>query len=223
MMPRRAPQPQEPGLEYMTLRVVGAGLPRTGTASLKAALEHLLGRPCYHMMELIQNLEHVPIWHAAVRGDMPDWPKFLSNYGATVDWPAAAFWRELSEAFPQAIVLFSVRDADSWWESVSRTVFSNFTPLTPEWKAMMDDMGAARFTTQTDVREAAVEAFHRHNTAVRDAIPPDRLVEWRGGDGWGPICNALGLAVPDEPFPHTNTREEFIERIRAREAERGGA
>lgn len=206
----------------MTLRVVGAGLPRTGTASLRAALEHLLGRPCYHMMELIENLGHVSTWHGALRGDMPDWSAFLSGYGATVDWPASAFWREISACFPEAIVLFSVRDADSWWESVSRTVFSGFTPLSPGWKAMMDDLGAMRFTAETDVREAAVEAFHRHNAAVRETVPPERLVEWRGGDGWDPICAALGVAVPDHPFPHINTRAEFIERIKAREAEHGG-
>ena len=206
----------------MALRVVGAGLPRTGTFSLKTALERLLGGPCYHMLELVQNLEHVPTWHAAARGRMPDWADFLSDYSATVDWPASLFWRELSGAFPGAIVLFSVRDAESWWDSVSKTVFNVQVPISPEWRAMMDDLEAARFTARTDDRAAAIEAFEKHNDAVRKAVPAGRLVEWRAGDGWEPLCSALGLAVPDEPFPHTNTRAEFMARQDARKKERGG-
>lgn len=205
----------------MALRVVGAGLPRTGTFSLKTALETLLGGPCYHMLELVQNLEHVATWHDAVRGRMPDWADFLSGYSATVDWPASAFWRELSGTFPDAIVLLSVRDGESWWESVSRTVFKVEVPVSPEWRAMLDDLEAMRFTARTGDRAAAIEAFEEHNAAVRKAVPAGRLVEWRAGEGWEPLCSALGMAVPDEPFPHTNTRAEFIARQAERKKERG--
>ncbi len=205
----------------MALRVVGAGLPRTGTFSLKTALETLLGGPCYHMLELVQNLEHVPTWHDAVRGRMPDWATFLSDYSATVDWPASLFWREISGAFPDAIVLLSVRDAESWWESVSRTVFNVQVPISPEWRAMVDDLEAQRFTARTGDRAAAIAAFEQHNAAVRKAVPAGRLVEWRAGEGWEPLCSALGVAVPDEPFPHTNTRAEFIARLEERKKERG--
>lgn len=205
----------------MALRVVGAGLPRTGTFSLKTALETLLGGPCYHMLELVQNLEHVPTWHDAVRGRMPDWATFLSDYSATVDWPASLFWREISGAFPDAIVLLSVRDAESWWESVSRTVFNVQVPISPEWRAMVDDLEAQRFTARTGDRAAAIAAFEQHNDAVRKAVPAGRLVEWRAGEGWEPLCSALGVAVPDEPFPHTNTRAEFIARQEERKKERG--
>lgn len=205
----------------MALRVVGAGLPRTGTFSLKTALETLLGGPCYHMLELVQNLEHVPTWHDAVRGRMPDWATFLSDYSATVDWPASLFWREISGAFPDAIVLLSVRDAESWWESVSRTVFNVQVPISPEWRAMVDDLEAQRFTARTGDRAAAIAAFEQHNDAVRKAVPAGRLVEWRAGEGWEPLCSALGVAVPDEPFPHTNTRAEFIARQEERKKEHG--
>ncbi len=205
----------------MTLRIVGAGLPRTGTFSLKTALELLLDGPCYHMLELVQNLEHVPTWHDAVRGKMPDWLAFLSGYSATVDWPASLFWRELSAAAPDAIVLLSVRDAESWWDSASRTVFNVQVPVSPEWKAMVDDLEAERFTARTGDRAAAIGAFETHNAAVREAVPAGRLVEWRAGDGWGPLCAALGVAVPDEPFPHTNTRAEFAARQEARMKEHG--
>src|ERR1700681_1618818 len=108
----------------MTLQVVGAGLGRTGTHSLKVALEQLLGGPCYHMMEVFGRPDDIPVWHAAVNGDMPDWSEFLSEYRAAVDWPAAAFWREISAANPDAVVLLSSRDTDGWWTSADNTIFN---------------------------------------------------------------------------------------------------
>src|SRR5262245_3217336 len=101
----------------MSLRVVGAGLGRTGTMSLKIALERLLGAPCYHMIEVFQHPEHVAFWHEAALGRMPDWDQLFAGYAAAVDWPSAAFWPELMEAYPDALVVLSVRDTQSWWQS----------------------------------------------------------------------------------------------------------
>src|SRR5579862_5982463 len=105
------------------MRVVGAGLGRTGTHSLKIALERLLGAPCYHMVEVFAHPEHVPAWRGAALGQMPDWHALFDGYAATVDWPSAAFWPELSEAFPETLVVLSVRDAEAWWQSASQTIF----------------------------------------------------------------------------------------------------
>jgi hypothetical protein len=193
----------------MSLRVVGAGLPRTGTLSLKAALERLLGRACYHMVEVFAHAEHVGVWHQAALGRMPEWKDFLAGYGASVDAPAAYFWPELSRAFPDALVLLSVRDADDWWESASQTVMQTRGKVSPEWDAMVDAIARTRFPGSRATRESAIEGFERHNARVRREVPAARLLEWRAGEGWGPICAALGLAVPDEPFPHTNTREQW--------------
>ena len=194
----------------MSLRVVGAGLGRTGTLSLKVALERLLGAPCYHMIEVFGHPEHVPMWLAAARGTMPDWHAMLAGYRATVDWPAAAFWPELSAAFPDAIVLLSVRDPQSWWHSASETIFDRGTiPPGTEWRAMVDALFANRFTSAIDDQAAAIAAFERHNARVRATVPAHRLVEWRATDGWAPLCTALGVPVPDEPFPRSNTREDW--------------
>ena len=198
----------------MTLRVVGAGLGRTGTVSLKLALERLLGAPCYHMVEVFSHLDHVPAWHGAVRGEPTDWESLLGGYRAAVDWPAAAFWPELSEAYPDAIVLLSVRDdPGTWWHSADRTVFAAMRrPAPPEleaWFEMVTELWRTRLAEGWDDAEVAMAAYERHNDAVRAAIPADRLVVWRPGDGWEPLCAALGLAVPDEPFPHENTTAEF--------------
>jgi Sulfotransferase domain len=204
----------------MTLRVVGAGLGRTGTMSLKLALEKLLGGPCYHMLEVLSHPEHVPEWHRAARGEMPDWSTLLAGYRAAVDWPASAFWPELAAAYPDAVVLLSVRDPDAWWESASQTIFKGIAhaeergvPEMAERLAMVRDLFAQRFVWPPDQEALAKAAFERHNARVRASVPRERLLEWQASDGWGPICQALGVAVPDEPFPRSNTREDWLARF----------
>ena len=197
----------------MGLKVVGAGLGRTGTHSLKVALESLLGGPCYHMIELFPRPEHVAMWHAAIRGDEPDWEQMLDGFAAAVDWPAAAVWRELHSAFPGSVVLLSVRDnPEQWWGSFSQTILQVMErPPVDEmaaWYAMSEDM-LGRLTPRYRERDAAIAAYESHNQAVREAVPSDRLIEWRPSDGWGPICERLGVPQPDEPFPHVNTTDEF--------------
>src|SRR5438105_250833 len=126
----------------MTLRVVGAGLGRTGTMSLKLALERLLGAPCYHMVEVFSHPEHVPAWHAAAQGRMPDWDQLFAGYAAAVDWPSAAFWPELIEAYPEALVVLSVRDSESWWQSAHETIFATVgsgVAGSPEWRTMIEE------------------------------------------------------------------------------------
>jgi hypothetical protein len=197
----------------MSLRVVGAGLGRTGTLSLKLALERLLGAPCYHMLEVFGHPEHVALWHAAARGEPVDWHALFSGYAAAVDWPAGSFWPELSAAFPDALILLSTRSAESWWRSASQTIFPSSAKLagTP-WHAMWMELAERRFTTRLDDRAAAIAAYERHNADVRARAPKRRLVEWSAKEGWGPLCRALGVAVPGEPFPHANSTEEFLGR-----------
>lgn len=199
----------------MALRVVGAGLGRTGTNSLKLALEQLLGAPCYHMIEVFGRPDDIGVWHRAAEGDMPDWRGFPPGYRATVDWPAASFWPELADANPDAIVLLSTREPDDWWRSAHATIFEVMRrpvppdPVASAQLAMIDAVLRTRFTADWDGEHAAKRAYVAHNERVREEVPRDRLVEWRPGDGWKPICDALGVAVPDDPFPHVNTTEDF--------------
>jgi hypothetical protein len=206
------------GRERMGLRVVGAGLGRTGTLSLKLALEKLLGGPCYHMTEVFAHPEHVPVWHAAARGEPVDWHALFAGYRAGVDWPQGSFWPEIARAFPDALVLLSVRDADSWWQSADQTIFRGIQVAeerAPEWYAMVRELFTRRFVWPPDDETAAKAAFERHNARVRARVPPERLLEWRAGDGWEPLCERLDVPVPDEPFPRVNTREDFLARLRA--------
>jgi hypothetical protein len=195
--------------------MVGAGVGRTGTESLKVALEHLLGGPCYHMLEVLSHPEAVTYWSAAGRGDMPDWNQVFDGYVAAVDWPVAAYWPELSAAFPDAPVLLSTRaSAEEWYRSASQTIFAVDRSKMPGGG---DDSFInsifRRFTPDLGNPQAAMEAYETHNRKVRESIGPDRLVEWKPGDGWAPLCEALGVPEPEEPFPHMNTTEMFRQRL----------
>jgi hypothetical protein len=193
----------------MTIKVVGAGLGRTGTHSLKLALEQLLGGRCYHMIEVFGLPEHEPLWTAAARGNPPDWAEMLADFTAIVDWPGGSFWPELSAAFPDAPVLLSTRSPESWWESAHNTIFQALSQVPEGIPEMIEAIFSARFTMELDNPQACMDAFERHNAEVRASVPAGRLFEWSPGDGWGPLCEMLGVSEPSEPFPHVNTTEEF--------------
>lgn len=187
--------------------MVGPGVGRTGTYSLKLALERLLGGRCHHMAEMIGDPErHLPLWTPALRGEEVDWEAVFTGYIAQTDFPGAAFWREITAAFPDALVVLSTRPADSWYRSAASTIFrldhdDTSSPFRDVWRDWLGD----RF----DDRAAMIAAYERHNAAVRSCVPPKRLLEWTVADGWEPLCDRLGLPVPDEAFPFTNTTAEF--------------
>ena len=191
----------------MTLRVIGPGLGRTGTYSLKLALERLLDGRCHHMAEVLADPErHLPLWAPVLRGEEVDWEEVFAGYVAQVDFPGAAFWRELSVVFPDALVVLSTRPAEDWYRSAASTIFqldSESSPFSDVWRKRFG------FGDRFDDDAAMIAAYERHNASVRSSVPPNRFLEWTVGDGWAPLCNRLGLPVPDELFPWTNTTAEF--------------
>ena len=202
----------------MALQVIGAGLGRTGTTSLKRALEQLLGGSCYHMLEVQERTADADAWGDAYEGHLPAWDNFFEGYRATVDWPAAPFWAEISATFPDGLILLSVRDPDAWWQSASSTIFpalaTYFAPDAPAdgWTRMGRGMMTA-FSSGWQDEALAKSAYLAHNEHVRTTAPKDRFLEWRPEDGWEPICSALHLDVPDQPFPHTNTTAQTREEL----------
>lgn len=213
-------QVRAPGDERCTLslRVIGAGLGRTGTTSLRDALSTLLGERCYHFEDVIANPAHIPFWRAAIHGELTNWEYIYAGYAATTDWPGAAFWSELLDAYPGAKVLLSLRRSSSeWFESVKDTIdplmTSDSDRVVDEWHAMTKEMLESRFVGVPFDRREAEEAYERHNALVRTSVPVDQLIEWMPGDGWVPLCEGLEVGVPRARFPHVNTKEEFRESL----------
>ncbi len=203
----------------MTLQVIGAGVGRTGTYSLKLAIYQLGLGPCHHMEDVLLNQPvQVPLWAAAVKG-VPDWKAIYKGYGSAVDWPTAAFFRDLNAAYPSAKFVLTLRNPESWVESFSTTIYklmagSDQAPKEMQaWLDMAEDVIAKTgFPKGLDVAGLS-KAFTNHNDAVRAAIPPARLLIYEVKDGWGPLCAFLGVPVPDNPFPRTNDRGEFWNRV----------
>lgn len=203
------------------LRVVGAGLPRTGTRSLRAALERLLGGTCYHMSTLRERgYVDVATFTAAARDEHVDWSEVFAGCSSAVDFPPSAFWRELASEYPRSLILLSERDsADAWWRSANATVLDmrrrieatlgTVDQVQQSWFAMTEELFTKVFGSDWDNPETAKAGYNRWNSTVREYASLDRLLVWRPGDGWAPICAALNLPIPDEPFPHLNTTEEF--------------
>ena len=197
----------------VSLKVVGAGVGRTRTNSLKLALEQLLGGKCHHMFEVLSDPTiQIPLWTNAIDGGDVDWSSMTTGFESLVDWPGASFWRELSAANPDALVLLSVRDPEAWYRSTSNSIFLIFDVVPPEllpWFDSMRRLLSERFSDRLDDPTAMMDAFERHNGAVRKEIPSQRLLEWSPTDGWDPICERLGLGVPNTPFPKTNELNEW--------------
>jgi len=194
----------------MALKVVGTGLGRTGTMSMKLALEQLGFGPCHHMVEVFARPDSVPLWIAAGKGQ-PEWDKIFADFGSVVDYPGAGFWRELTAYYPDAKVLHTVRDPEQWFESTQATIFApgsmadNAPPHMREFFAtVVRELGDKRHD-----REFMVDYFKRHTAEVERTIPKDRLLVYESGQGWEPLCEFLGVPVPDTPFPRENSRAEF--------------
>jgi hypothetical protein len=212
------------------MRVIGVGFGRTGTASLKLALERLDLGPCYHMTSVLERPERAGEWLAVARGESSDWDGIFAGFQSTVDWPAAAFWRELIAAYPGAKVILTVRDPERWYDSMEKTILevwkragslrdSRIGPLLNlaqpgfgRFLAMNREVIVERVFGGRMDRADAVAAFRRHADEVRSTVPADRLLVFEVAEGWGPLCAFLGVTVPDEPFPHVNDAAEFNRR-----------
>ncbi|HEY1630496.1 MAG TPA: sulfotransferase [Rhizomicrobium sp.] len=198
------------------MQIIGAGFGRTGTFSLKLALEQLGFGPCYHMVEVFGHPDHNEVWENAALGKPVDWKGFLAPYPAGVDWPICHFWRELSGVYPDAKFILTERDPETWYASISRTIIASLTrkfesddPVRLK-QARMGKLivGEQAFGDRYD-KDHIIAVYKRHNQAVKDALPASRLLVTDSLEGWGPLCKFLGVPVPDAPFPKTNSTEEF--------------
>lgn len=202
----------------MALDVIGSGFGRTGTRSLKDALEILGFTPCHHMDEVFADPAQVEHWLPITRGQPVDLNKAFAGFRSQVDWPGAHVWRDSARIFPEAKVIHSTRPADQWWASFSRTIGKLLNhhrniPLPPHIAAMMaaieDFVGQQTFGGNWAIRDAAIAAFRQREADVRATIPKERLLVFDVAEGWEPLCAFLGKPVPDQPFPKRNHAEDF--------------
>lgn len=201
------------------MKVFGAGLGRTGTMSLRVALESLGLGPCHHMEVVLEDMSgQVPLWVDALDG-RPDWAAIYAGCQSAVDWPTASFYRELHAAFPDARFILTHRDADTWAESFSETIYRGIAgrdQAPPPARAWLDmcarAIARAGIPEGLSLQELAA-AFTAHNEAVKAALPPEQLLVYQVREGWEPLCKFLGVQMPDEPFPRRNDRAEFWELV----------
>jgi len=210
--------------------LIGAGLPRTGTLTQKVALEQLGLGPCYHWVNVLADLSHVGLWDRALDGEAP-WQEIFGEHRSTTDWPGGYFYRQLLEAYPRAKVLLSVRDGESWERSFRETIVemsfgdslmallaharARVAPDFDAYLKLVDRMFWGPQGTFAAGHEPAqlIEQMHAHNELVKRTVPADRLLVWEVTDGWEPLCEFLGVEVPDGPLPHANDRGTFLERV----------
>jgi hypothetical protein len=203
----------------MPLEIIGPGFGRTGTNSLKLALEHLSFGPCHHMFEVRDNPELLPDWEAVARGEPVDWDRVFRGYKSQVDWPGARYWRELARHFPEAKVILTVRDPDAWFDSVQATIVPFIAARgmhpSPHVNAIAEmayrAIVAPIFEDRLSDRDHATRVFREHIAVVKAEIPAHRLLVLDLRKGWQPLCDFLGVEVPDVPFPKTNSSKEFVE------------
>ncbi len=204
----------------MGLKVIGSGFGRTGTKSLKEALEILGFGPCHHMYEVLDNLDQVPVWKALADGKPQDWEMVFDGYSSQVDWPGAHYWEQTIEAFPDAKVVHSVRPVEKWWASFDKTIGKLMErypelDLPPPVREILDMnnqfIGQATFHGKYRVKENAIAAFEARTAKVKETVAPERLLVFDVAEGWGPLCEFLDTPVPDMPFPHHNLRSDFWE------------
>jgi len=216
------------------LKVVGAGFGRTGTESLKMALEQLGFGKCYHMFELMQHPEHLPEWEKLQRGETPNYEMMFSGYQSCSDFPAALYYKEFIKQYPNAKVILTVRDADKWYNSATKTIlrkmpgiilsvirfFGLFSKTAQSYPAIhrysQNLIHDGLFEGRYNDRERTKSIFNAWNEEVKRTVPADRLLVFEVKDGWEPLCNFLGVPVPATPFPRANDGDSFDKNLAKR-------
>ena len=201
------------------IRVIGAGFGRTGTLSIRHALEDLGYGPCYHMKAALTRPWHIPFWLRATDGKKVNWKRFFRNYRATIDWPACEFYKELMAEFPEAKVILNIRDAEEWYDSAYKTIYrlqTYFPWWFPKIFVLIQErlIFRKRFQGRFEERDFVINNYLGHIQEVKAYVPAEKLLVYEVTEGWEPLCRFLEVPVPDRPFPHYHETRAYISYIR---------
>ncbi|MBK8549930.1 MAG: sulfotransferase family protein [Ignavibacteria bacterium] len=214
------------------MKIIGSGLGRTGTHSLKLALEHLGYGKCYHMVELFQRPQGLKYFKQAERNEQVNWDELFEGYASAVDYPVARYFKKLFKFYPDAKVIHTVRDSEIWYQSASETIFwaskpyslrilklAVHLPFSREARRRIPvllynrKLSELEFGKNLKDKKKVIERFNYHTKEVIASIPQEQLLVFNAEDGWKPLCEFLNVPVPSDPFPKSNTREEFINNV----------
>ncbi len=206
------------------LKVIGAGFGRTGTNSLKKALEQLGFEKCHHMAEVLPSDTQVRLWHDISQNKPPAWDAIFDGYQSSCDFPSSIYYKELADHFPDSKIVLTVRDAEGWYDSAEQTIYAitnaipdwliRLVPHIRRWREMIEIiLWQGLFDGKFEDRAHAISVFEQHIETVKQTIPADRLLVMHVKEGWGPLCEFLNVPVPDNPFPRVNDTAEFRKRI----------
>lgn len=217
----------------MSLKVIGTGLGRTGTHSLKLAIEQLGIGKCYHMVELFQQPERLKYFKKAEKGEKVNWNELFDGYKAAVDYPVARYYKQITDFYPEAKVIHTLRDPEEWYESASATIFwaskpyslkilklAVHLPFSSEARRRIPVLLYNRklsdweFGKDLNNKKKVIEKYNDHYKEVKNIITKERLLLFDPKEGWEPLCRFLNVPVPSEPYPRSNTREEFLNRVK---------
>lgn len=218
----------------MTIKVIGAGLPRTGTSSVKIALEELGFAPCYQMRELLSHPEQINFWTQASRGKAIDWDLLFKDYQGTVDFPSYRYYEQLLQYYPDAKVILTVRDAYAWYDSVLKTIYQVTEPSSGQkflktlelldssrkqdldriWSFVEKELWQLDFQGKFAEKQYAIQVFHQHIEEVKQNVPLNQLLVYQVTEGWESLCRFLNVPIPNKPFPCLNKRATFKQRLR---------
>ncbi|MDE3175185.1 MAG: sulfotransferase family protein [Pseudomonadota bacterium] len=193
----------------MALKVIGAGFGRTGTDSLREALNLLGAGPCHHMFEVNRDEGQRAAWRALAKGAKPDWEALFQGFSSCVDWPSAFYWRELIEHFPAAKVVLTYRSSEGWWASFEQTILAYIKRVEDRGSLVVTLIADQVFGGRPDDKAHAIAVYEAHVRAVLDAVPADRLHVHRLGDGWPALCAHLGAPIPETPYPSRNSAADI--------------
>jgi len=228
----------------MAIKIIGAGFPRTGTMTLKTALEILGFNKTYHYKDLIADSKKLRFWLELENTGQTDFDALFKGFEATVDFPGYPYYKILLKKYPDAKVILTKRDFEKWYESTYKTIWKSARkPIIDRLKLFIRKLFNKnlraifkcikfmrrvylkdQFNNNFSSKAHAKNIFFKHIEEVITYVPKKQLLVYDVSEGWEPLCHFLEIPIPNQAFPHLNKKEHFHEMVKGmiREASKKG-